>query len=528
MLIFFIGNVLYGQGLETFEQLLALDFTQTDSLDFEILEAEKAFLLKDKGLRINSSAGTNDFGGFETGNIFRVRAGLEWNLLDEGFYDRKNKAQTFEIEKEILELEKDIASKDINYGYLYNYVIYCFNKSKLDILEEKFYLLEILIKRYESLYHAHGANYQDLIQLYNQAEESILLKEVFTAFNEYYSTDFWKGLPNLIPAYLPLLDLNIKDIVNQVSTDSSKIDLANLKYEKNTLESKMVNRTRLSVYNNAYWRPFTSSTESNYFINNIGIRFSTNLSNRKNEKDIVNGLKTLKDINDFKAENFVKEKELLNYILDYHAKLRTYTRFYYRLKSLDEDKRLDNAIRLVNNTTPQTSLKELNLELDKLNTQFELLEIKQQLYLALLKICHLSGIQDISQYSSEKEYTLGQFKLKGKRILRLTSENLEKYEYDFIKEYLLENEFRQVIITEKSSELDTLLTDLENKGIKVYTEIETLQYEEMIEVPLDQFKERISLEYWVNDHFTLNPRLLFYVENLEKLLTIDSYSLEGK
>ncbi len=528
LLTFLIGNVLYGQGLETFEQLLTLDFTQSDSLDYEILEAEKDFLLKDKGLRFNSSAGTNDFGGIESSNIFRVRAGLEWNLLDEGFYDRKNKAQVLDIEKEILALEKAIVSKDVNYGYLYNYIIFCFNKSKLDILDDKLYLLEILIKRYEALYHAHGANYQDLIQLYNQAEEVILLKKVFTAFNEYYTTDFWKGLPNLIPDYLPILELNVTEIVDQVPSDSSIIELANLRYEKNTKEDKWVNQTRLSLYNNAYWRPFTSTTESNYIINNIGLRFSTNLSNRRNEKDILNGLETLKEINNSKVVNFNKEKELLNYILDYHAKLRTYTRFFYRLKSLKEDKRLDNAIRLVNNTTPQTSLKSLNLELDKLSTQYELIEIKQQLYLSLLKICHLSGIDKISQYAIEKEYEYGQFKLKGKRVIRINSENIDKYGSDFIKEYIVENEFRNIIITENSESLDTLLVELDQLGLQVFTEFETLQYDELIEVPLEQFKERISLEYWVNDHYSLNPDLLFYIEDLEKLLTIDSYSLEGK
>ena len=101
--------ILYGQGLNTYDQLLSHKFTTTDSLQLSLLEAENYYIQKDKGFKLNSSASTNEFGDLETGNIFRVKAGLEWNLLDEGLRDRQLSSKVLELKKEIKkqELEQD-------------------------------------------------------------------------------------------------------------------------------------------------------------------------------------------------------------------------------------------------------------------------------------------------------------------------------------------------------------------------------------------------------------------------------------
>ncbi len=516
-----------GQGLVTFDQLMSHSFTKTDSLELQILQAEKDYVLKDRAIRINSSAGTNEFGDLETGNIFRIKTGLEWNLLNEGYRDRKLAGKISDIDIEIENYLLKEESFDRNYGLLYNHIIYCFNKEKLKYLKEKEYLLEILVKKYEALYHSHAIEYQPLLVLLEQRDEASILTLALESYNQHYEQIIGEEAPELMPNYLPILSIDSEELLAFQTQDTTFEYLRELKLEKNDLEMKKERRNRLAIYNNVYWRPLQETGSNRYLYNGFGVRFSTHLSNRKKEREKLNDLHDQLDIQKNNEIRFNEQKELSNHLLAYHLKLRTYTRFAYKLKGLNEDKRLDHVTQLVSTSSPQSDIQQHKIDLDRLSVEYELLELKQQMYLLLLKIFKTSNVPSLIPYLREKDIKREHLKLKGDRVLLLAGDYPSVSEHNFIVEYLRKNEFYNLVLRQKQEKRPNkaFVERLEKEGFRVYPNLEALSYREIIEVPLDQFTNRVEFEYWIEDHIPENQNVYFLINDMNRLLSIDSYVL---
>ena len=523
----FLSYFAIGQGLQTFDELLQYNFTSSDSLQIQILDAEKDYILKDKGLRINSSAGTNEFGNLERGNIFRVKAGLEWNILDEGYMDRKVSSQLLDVKKKIKEFELDEESFRNNYAFVYNHIIYSFNAEKIRFIKEKSYLIDILGKRYEALYHNHAAEYEDLLSIYDKSDELKILLLSLTNFNHHFEETTGRKAPTLNPQYLPVLDINIDDILSFQIPDTTFAKLQELNLAKNELESKLDRQKRLAIFNNTYWRPLQDVGSDRYLFNSVGIRFSTGLAQRKEERAHLNELRNQVDIQKNKEKNFNQQKELSNHLLEYHAKLRLYSRFLYKLRKLQENKRVDRVVRMVNYKDPQSDLQELNIDLEQLSVEYELLEIKQQLYLYLLKIYFKSNVPSIIPFVKERNFLDVRKKLRGERIAVLSSA-YEVQNYNFLAEYLKKNEMSNLIFKGNISQNRDFIKVLGEAGIKVFTGYEAFSHREIVEVPMEQFNSRIELEYWIRDNEENFKNALYEISDINKLLQIDSVVLQDK
>lgn len=517
---------LYGQGLQTFDELLTYDFTSTDSLELRALDAKKEYLLKDKGFYLTSSAGSNEFGDLGSDNVFRLKAGLEWNILDEGYMDRKLSGKIIDIEKAIKEFELKEASFDRNYSYLFNHIIYSFNKEKLKYLEEKSFLLNILHKRYETLYHAHAAGYQDLINMEDQIQEMALLNLAMSHYNDHYERMVGTSAPILIPHYLPVLDIRIDDLLSFQVEDTTFQEIRKLKLEKNEIQAKQVSQKRLAVYNNIYLRPLKEPGSSKFLYNSVGIRFRTSIANRSKANDRLNDLYDQIDVQKHEEIRFNDQKELSNYLLDYYAKLRTYSRFLHQVKTFSEDTRLEKGALLVNYESPQSDLKKLKIDLDRLSAEYELLELKQQLYLLVLKIFKKANVPSILPFVSEKKLDKVMKKLKGDRALVMDGVYRNKEEFSFLIEYIKKNEFYDIILKDLDSVNSDFKKELILNGIRTYSSVESLFYKNVIKVPVENFNNRIAMEYWIEDHYTSNGDSFYLINNINELLTIDSFVLE--
>ncbi|WP_235297012.1 hypothetical protein [Portibacter marinus] len=523
-----IGQLLSAQGLESFDKLLQHSFTTSDSLQIQILETERDYVLKDKGLRVSSSAGTNEFGDLEQGNIFRVKAGLEWNLLDEGFMDRKVTAELLDIKKKIKECELDDESLKNNYAFIYNHIIYCFNKEKLRFLREKSHLLNTLAKRYEALYHNHAAEYQDLLAIYDKADELTILLLSIDNYNIHYKKTNPQQAPELNPNQLPIVDVLVEDLLSYQIPDTGFLKIQELNLQKNEIEDRLHRQKRLAVYNNIYWRPLQSAGSNRYLYNGFGIRFSTGLVNRKNERARLNDLRNQVDIQKNEEKNFNQQKELSNHLLAYHSKLRLYTRFMYKLRQLKEHKRVDRVVRMVNHKDPQSDLRELNIELEEISVGYELLEIKQQLYLLLLKVYFTSGVESILPFIKIRDILDMRKKLRGERVAVLHSAYESELKTSILVEYLKKNEMYNVIFEGRISQNLDFAQKLGKAGIKVYTGREAFFGKNLVEVPVENFHSRMEMEEWIDDYYHHYPNTIFEIHDINRLVDIDSLVLKDK
>jgi hypothetical protein len=413
-----------------------------------------------------------------------------------------------------------------NYGFIYNHIIYCFNKEKLRFLEEKSYLLKILAKRYEALYHNHAAEYQDLLAIADKADEITILLLSIRNYNTHFEQISDTLAPEIKPNYLPVLNVNIKDLLTFQIQDTTFEQIQNLKLKKNKLEARLDKQNRLAIYNNVYWRPLQQSGSREALYNGIGVRFATNLTNRKKERSKLNDLEDKLDISKNEEKNFVRQKELSNFILEYHSKLRLYSRYKYQLRALQEDKRLDQAVKMVNYKDPQSDLKSFNIDLEKLTVEYELLELKQQLYLLLLKIYKNANVTSILPFVAERSFQEVEKKLKGERILELNSAFEVDASSTFLAEYLKKNEIHNIIFKGNISQNRDFIRELGSLDISIYSGREAFLHRKMIDVPVNQFSSRIEMEYWIDDHHNKNQDALYFITDVNQLIKIDSAVLE--
>ena len=299
-----------------------------------------------------------------------------------------------------------------------------------------------------------------------------------------------------------------------------------LKLEKNEIQDRLNTQKRLAIYNNTYWRPFLGPNKEKYIYNSVGIRFNTDLVSRSKEKDRVNALHNQIDVKRNEEVIFNNQKELSNFLLEYHSKLRTYSRYAHKLKALIEDKRLESAIQFVNYEGPQSNLKTLNIDLDRLSVEYELLELKQQLYILILKIFKKANISSLLPYVKERIITKDNNKLKGSRLIVLDGNYSKTNEHAFLTEYLAKNEFFDIILKQDNYTNNDFKTALEIKGFRIYDDPDALSYRNIVNIPLENFNNRIEMEYWIGDNYSGDDNTLYLVSNLNQLLSIDSFTLD--
>jgi len=96
----------------------------------------------------------------------------------------------------------------------------------------------------------------------------------------------------------------------------------------------------------------------------------------------------------------------------------------------------------------------------------------------------------------------------------------------FLAEYLRKNEVESVIFKGNVSDNRAFIKTLSESDINIYTGNEAFVHREMIDVPVQQFRARIEMEYWIDDHSEHNKNAVYVIKDLNQLIKIDSAVLE--
>ena len=402
----------------------------------------------------------------------RLRAGLDWSLLREGWQSNKNKIKRIHHQKTIDELENMLEKNDERLYFRYNLFIYFFNEAKLKLLLKRRKQLDKELDLLYKVYFLKGILYERIIDLKSRIEQINVQVANYQKYNEWIESTL-----NVAPLRdqfnveeWPVLEVNldylIKDTGKSAILDS--IDQINSEIEK--LKNSSVNELslRLQLDQNVTYSDDGLSDRS-FASFGISLNVPTSVLFNKQAKDDLVLVKAGKRQQFNTYEHLNAQSELINYHYEYDYKLKTYVKFLYKEMLYKEKIRVE--------TIDQENYLDIYRSLDMLKyidvlreIQLETLDLQQQMYLLLLKIYGKTHYRSIREFT--KQINIADFyeRLPGTRTLVLDPSDWKQYDQYFIKNYLLSNDFEKIVIKTKNpmqKEIHALSKVLQDNGIEI-------------------------------------------------------------
>jgi hypothetical protein len=191
---------------------------------------------------------------------------------------------------------------------------------------------------------------------------------------------------------------------------------------------------------------------------------------------------------------------------------------------LKEKLRVSSAIQRVSTHGVETS-RDWKIELEMLNVQYELLDIKELLYLRLLRIYSKAYLDELQPFIKVKFFDESQERFKGKRVLRITENEKNLLNDDFIIDYLQKNNFQDILWVGKSMYPVELSKKLYERGIYLGSDENIYDINTIMEVPVSQFSTREDMEVWINAVYVDNKYQCFFFDKVNELIRLDSKTM---
>lgn len=407
------------------------------------LEKQKELEEHDYGLSItgNYLENINPTLGDLEDNLFYSRkfsAGIQWNILDNGYFENKVQAQILEEKIYRSQMTNDANTESFHFLERFDYTIYLFNKVKVSLLNQR---KEQLLKQYEIVNHLvlqKKLRKEELINLDSRLTEVESLIKVYQSYNDYLNIIDDSLTFNMNS--LPLIDLDYERIFSMLNmqTDSLLMSSIYTNYYRWYHEINLSAFARYNYYDlvgNGYRNFFTAGVNVA-----IPIPFNYKLQNEveaerwkyENEKMVESRINLHEDI--------------LNAGYEFRYKLKQFIGFYQKRKLFMERLRVEKVkVRLGDNNIDPLS--GLDLYDDLLQIDIELVDLLQNLYLKALKIHSKiphSKIEDIVNIQTTKD--ISEYLDKKHRSVYVWSKTFIDYSPVFMAEYAIYNEFKEVIV----------------------------------------------------------------------------------
>lgn len=497
--------------------LLGYGFTEIDSLEGLFLKEKMKAIEKDFGLSFSARYTHN---GERADEVLepgtRWKAGLEWDILNDGYFDKRRKSKAVGDELKMYELESDLRRRKSNYPFIYNKIIHAANQRKIELLHQRIPYLESLMEILTDLYYIHDVKYTEVLDVKKKVEESKILLTTFEKFNHAFTARVQRDTLELDAGEFPILNIDIDKLLNDTIYEQLIDKMVDVKKEAIMNKEANVNLPNLKLFGNYNLRTRTFEYDRSYA--SFGASFSMPIDFNKKEKRMSNFLE--KELIQQKADNQVynNTRELLNLYQEYSYKMKQYIAFLHNKARLKEQLRVERVL-LNYDRRGHSPLKALNLQDMILAVDMELLDIQQMMYLNMAKIATKSHHSDFMSCLSIRKFEEVGKKLEGVRYVYLTKFDLEE-KFTFITNYLQKNEFKSVILDEKiPMEYYRKFGEAGILALTIYDPIFTTL--EIERVPISKFDNRNHLEFWISSALRAKPKSVFLFESLGALIDMD-------
>lgn len=499
------------------DALFGYVFTDADTLSEQLWDEKIKSVERDFGLNLSARYTHNGDlidDVLEPGS--RWRAGLEWDVLEDGWLDRKQKKEQLKNEQKLFELERDLKSRVRNYPFIYNKIIYTFNQEKIKLLNRRIPYLESWLDVLTDLYFIHDVKYTEVLDVRKKLEESKSLLHSYQSYNQIFKHRVQQDTLILEATMLPILDIDMDEILGDTIHEQLMNQIVETRKQAMMLGDDENKLPRLKLFGN--YNVQSQNFRYNRSYGTLGAQFNMPLDFNKKEKKRIQYLEgeVIEDKANFAIYNNVRE--LLNLYTEYSFNMKKYIEFLHKKVRLQELLRIERVL-LEYDKRGHSALSALNYQDMIIAMDLELLGVQHMMYLKLAQIATKSHHPDFISCLKRKTFEgIGQ-KLEGTRFVILGLNDLEN-NFTFLTNYLEKNELKTVIL--KDGIPIVYFKKLREAGITVFAEYNPkLEGMNLKAIPMEKFFNRNHLEFWISSVRRGKPDTIFLFKNINELIELD-------
>lgn len=431
----------------TFLSNLSIQKKDSTSSYNNYYDAYEKLLKKQIGLSMNADAIQNFNQSqldLEEGMLYnrRYNAGIEWNILSGGYFDSKAKLQSLPAERNYFNHLVNNESKD-DFGLKMNECIYWFNEQKKRLLVERERILTSQINYLENLYFAKKISKEQLLKTQTRIAEINGMKGIFNSYNQHIDSRFDS---TLLGAEVPLYDLNYNYFFGMLNTRELE-DSMRLFLEENLMrESAWYNEIKLKTYARYNVFDLISNSPSYRRFFSVGVSVGVPIPFTNKEQDAVNKYKAQKQLYTLDTDLKNQRIELLNLAYEFRYQLKQYIIFHQKRILANEALRRERVKSKMLNTD-FNPFQGLELIDNLLQIDIELLDLKQNLYIKLLRIHSKQNNLPLDSMIVQLDLpNYFDFEDETNRGVYVWSKVFETQNPSFIHEYIVYNQFDEAYI----------------------------------------------------------------------------------
>lgn len=431
-----------------------------------LLDVKGETLERDRGVNFEAGARYDpDTGDVDSGG-HSAYAGLSWEVYRDGMWDARLESRRYRLQRALLDARQARAEAGANLGCRHSRLIAGFNTLKLGLLGERERLLGALLGVYRQAYFLGFVNLDEVIGLERDLERTRHFMAGYREFNRGLG-DAADALAAAFQDEPPLLDVRIDALLAAIRTDPVYPAVASLEREivEQRLDPRRDKRLRFYVHPRLKW-----DTDFNTGADLVaGVSFSMPLAEGR---DVVRDAeRVLPALRQAEAQAGDADETLRLYH-EYKYRLDDAIKLHYQRALILE--RLRRAF--AENDLPPAQRGGLAEMLqgvrDLLDTQLEMLDVKQNLHVRLLQLFARSG----QGYRPEFVAEVGQTPLvtrgrEGERALYVWSDAFNRFSNPVLLHLLKTKAFSGVVVSAghktRRDKLDEFLRLAGEAGVRV-------------------------------------------------------------
>lgn len=467
---------------------LEIDTTPSYLVDSAYKQALIKQLKADPGFNFNTWYLHNfEPGFFENEDLTyfdRLNITVNWDLLRNGLYENRLKAKRIENELSIAQLQQQEIKSIDKYEDTYNYIIYIFNKEKIKAVSQRIDLLNRQTQIHEMLYTSKEKSWEDILVLKSRISRAENMHKKWSSYNKIIEEIIFTNRP-----FLQQIDATSLPLLDIIPDSLFKVELASKDQFQNLIDLQSENiDLQYNRWKDWSLRPFARYNligqdvpfDRNYASVGLNmtmpIRFKGYNEVRETKKLSLEHVHFKKEIND--------DHELLNYFYEYQYKLEQTIEFHYKVFKIEEKLRKE-IIKFQFDDINFHPITAINYMDELISVQLELLDLKQQLYLKLLKISEYIDVESPNHYTTVINPDELSYKYAQNRHIYIWSNFFNQQENLFLIHYLKVNEIRKVMLSAGSKPDIDKLTEFSKLAKKYNIEVHGLIGNNKLAVDLD-------------------------------------------
>lgn len=443
-----------------------LDLTSKD----QIFQHQIKQLKKDLGVNVKAQHFINHDQSFDAedgtdGNLSgsRTRVGVEWNILREGWLGNQQRAKRLNDQRKLDNLKFALDNNDSKLYYRFNLMIYLFNQEKIKLLAAREAQLIEQQKLLYQVYFLKGILYEEIIDIKSRIEQVKVQLKNYRDYNEWFESTLGENHmdTNFAIAELPVLHVNLDYLLHENSKEVLLDSIQQLEQKIAFGADRAINDISLRVQAYRNLNHFSDELRDARKFNSIGVGLSFPIDllfNKKTKNNLAYAkIQNRQHFNNYEALN--TSSEIINYYYEYNYKMKTYMEFLHKEMLYREKIRVE-TVNQKNYHDIYRSLRILR-HLDVMrNIQAEMLDLKQQMYLLLLKIYGKTHYETIQNFVRPLDVNDFYQRLPADRLMTITEQDLAANHAEFIRDYLTTNGIRRIVLASGLDGKNTKVTSL--------------------------------------------------------------------